>query len=148
GRCQRAACAGAHDHGQRRFDRQTDVRGGRRSGEGFPCGARRTSARDALSKINSLSADHVPHRFYYGWLVVFAAAMAMVGTLPGRSQGLGLITEPLLNDLRLDRVTYATVSFWATIAGATGAIGIGRAIDRFGARVILTLVSLALGLIV
>src|SRR6185436_12270934 len=31
---------------------------------------------------------------------------------------------------------------------AAGAIGIGRAIDRFGARVVLTLVSLALGLIV
>ena len=87
-------------------------------------------------------------RFYYGWLVVFAAAMAMVGTLPGRSQGLGLITEPLINDLRLDRVTYATVNFWATLAGAAGAIGIGRAIDRFGARVVLTVVSLLLGVIV
>jgi sugar phosphate permease len=87
-------------------------------------------------------------RVYYGWLVVFAAAMAMVGTLPGRSQGLGLITESLLADLHLDRVTYATVNFWATIAGAAGALGIGRAIDRFGARLVLTIVSLVLGLIV
>ena len=95
-----------------------------------------------------MSADRAPRRFYYGWLVVFAAAMAMVGTLPGRSQGLGLITEPLLADLHLDRVTYATVNFWATIAGAAGALGIGRATDRFGARVVLTVVSLLLGLIV
>ena len=27
----------------------------------------------------------------------------MVATLPGRTQGLGLITEPLLSGLRLDR---------------------------------------------
>ena len=95
-----------------------------------------------------LSAESTARRFYYGWFVVFAAAMAMVGTLPGRSQGLGLITEPLINDLRLDRVTYATVNFWATIAGAAGAIGIGRAIDRLGARVVLTAVSIVLGVIV
>ncbi len=82
---------------------------------------------------------------YYGWPVLLVAAAAMVGTLPGRTQGLGLITEPLLLDLGLSRVTYAQLNFWATIVGAGGAIGIGRAIDRFGSRVVLTLVALALG---
>lgn len=72
----------------------------------------------------------------------------MVGTLPGRTQGLGLITEPLLLDLGLSRVTYAQLNFWATILGAGGAIGIGRAIDHFGSRVVLTLVALALGAVV
>jgi len=38
---------------------------------------------------------------YYGWIVLLVAAAAMVGTLPGRTQGLGLITEPLLADLRI-----------------------------------------------
>ena len=66
------------------------------------------------------------HRFYYGWRIVAIAALAMVGTLPGRTQGLGLITEPLLADLGLDRVTYAGVNFWATIVGALGALGVGR----------------------
>ena len=28
-------------------------------------------------------------RFYYGWIVLGVAALAMVGTLPGRTQGLG-----------------------------------------------------------
>ena len=76
------------------------------------------------------------------------AAAAMVGTLPGRTQGLGLITEPLLTDLDLDRVTYATVNFWATIVGATGALGIGRAIDRLGSRVVLASLAFCLGAIV
>jgi len=87
-------------------------------------------------------------RPYYGWLVVLVAAAAMVGTLPGRSQGLGLVTESLLADLHIDRVTYAGLNFWATIAGAIGALGIGRLVDRFGSRVILTVVSLSLGLVV
>ena len=65
----------------------------------------------------------------------------MVGTLPGRSQGLGLITEPLLRDLGLDRVAFAQLNLWATLAGALFAIGIGRLMDRFGARTVLTVVA-------
>jgi MFS family permease len=87
-------------------------------------------------------------RLYYGWYIVAMAALAMVGTLPGRTQGLGLITEPLLTDLGLGRVTYAAVNFWATIIGALGALGIGRLIDRLGIRIVLTAVAAALGLIV
>jgi MFS family permease len=80
--------------------------------------------------------------------MVAVAALAMVGTLPGRTQGLGLITEPVLSDLRLDRVTYANVNFWATILGAFGALGIGRLVDRAGSRIVLTGVSVALAVIV
>jgi MFS family permease len=87
-------------------------------------------------------------RLYYGWAVLAVAAAAMVGTLPGRSQGLGLITEPLLADLQIGRVTYAELNFWATIAGAAGAIGIGQLLDRAGSRIVLTGVALALGLVV
>jgi MFS family permease len=85
---------------------------------------------------------------YYGWSVLLVAAAAMVGTLPGRTQGLGLVTEPLLADLRIDRITYAQLNFWATVVGAAGALGIGRVLDRFGSRVVLTAVAVALGVVV
>ena len=87
-------------------------------------------------------------RVYYGWVVLFMAAAAMVGTLPGRTQGLGLITEPLLADLGIGRVDYAQLNLWATLIGAAGAIGVGRFIDRFGSRVVLTLVAITLGVTV
>ncbi|HET9467710.1 MAG TPA: MFS transporter [Vicinamibacterales bacterium] len=86
--------------------------------------------------------------FYYGWVVLAVAAAAMVGTLPGRTQGLGLVTEPLLADLNIGRVDYAQLNLWATLLGAAAAIGIGRFIDRFGSRVVLTFVATALGLTV
>jgi hypothetical protein len=41
---------------------------------------------------------------------LFVAAAAMVATLPGRTQGLGLITEPLLTDLGIGRVDYAQLN--------------------------------------
>ncbi len=50
--------------------------------------------------------------------VLGMAALAMVATLPGRTQGLGLITEALMKSLSVDRVTYAELNFWATVIGA------------------------------
>ena len=72
--------------------------------------------------------------FYYGWVNLTIAALAMVGTLPGRTQGLGIVTEPLLADLRLDRVAYANINLWATLLGAAICLPIGRTFDRFGPR--------------
>jgi MFS family permease len=86
--------------------------------------------------------------FYYGWVNLAVAALAMVGTLPGRTQGLGLVTESLIADLQLDRVVFARINFWATLVGALFCFGIGRLIDRFGSRVVLTLVVVALGTVV
>ena len=87
-------------------------------------------------------------RIYYGWVMLALAAAAMVGTLPGRTQGLGLITEPLLADLRIGRVDYAQLNLWATLVGSGFAIGIGRVLDRLGIRSVLTTVVLALGFVV
>src|SRR5437763_1645401 len=81
---------------------------------------------------------------YYGWVNVALAALAMVGTLPGRTQGLGLITEPLLADLHIDRVSYAAINLWATLIGSLFCLPCGRLVDRFGSRLVLTAVLAAL----
>src|SRR5438876_12197071 len=75
---------------------------------------------------------------YYGWVNVAIGAIAMVGTLPGRTQGLGLITEPLLADLHIDRVTYAAINLWATLIGSLFCLPCGRLVDRRGLRAVLT----------
>jgi MFS family permease len=85
---------------------------------------------------------------FYGWIVLLVAAAAMVGTLPGRTQGLGIVTEPLMADLGISRVDYAQLNLWATLVGSLFAIGIGRFIDRLGTRVVLTVVAVALGAVV
>ena len=82
---------------------------------------------------------------YYGWANLAVAALAMVATLPGRTQGLGLITESLLSDLHIDRVTYATINLWATLIGAAFCLPCGRLLDRYGSRIVLTLTVLFLG---
>ena len=84
----------------------------------------------------------------YRWVMLGLAAAAMVGTLPGRTQGLGLVTEPLIADLGIGRVDYAQLNLWATLIGSIFAIGIGRFIDRLGPRIVLTTVVVALGIVV
>jgi MFS family permease len=98
--------------------------------------------------VRTLPAPRVRGRFYYGWIVLVLASLAMVGTLPGRTQGLGLVTEPLLQDLGIGRVAFAQINLVATLIGSLFCAGVGRFIDRTGSRVVLTTIALALGLVV
>ena len=82
------------------------------------------------------------------WITVVVAALMMVATLPGRTQGLGLITEPLLAELRLDRVTYATINLWATLLGAAICVPIGRLFDRVGLRLATFMIAVLLSAVV
>jgi MFS family permease len=72
----------------------------------------------------------------------------MVATLPGRTQGLGLITEPLLKDLQVERLDYASINLWATLLGAAFCLPSGYLMDRFGLRRVAVAVVLVLGLTV
>ncbi|MFM7075582.1 MAG: MFS transporter [Planctomycetaceae bacterium] len=73
------------------------------------------------------------------------AAATMVATLPGRTHGVGLVTEPLLAEFGLGRVPFAALNFWATVVGAAFCLPAGSAIDRFGTRNVLAVVATGLG---
>ncbi|HUQ72278.1 MAG TPA: hypothetical protein VM165_22320, partial [Planctomycetaceae bacterium] len=66
----------------------------------------------------------------WGALQVLVAAAAMTATLPGRTHGLGLITEPLLADLHLARTDFARMNFAACLLGSLCCLPVGRWIDR------------------
>src|SRR5437879_10358509 len=101
------------------------------------------------TKVAPAGPEQSPRKsIYYGWTNLVIAALAMVGTLPGRTQGLGLITEPLISDLHIDRVSYAGINLWATLIGAAFCLPCGRLTDRFGSRIVLTTIALALGVTV
>ena len=95
---------------------------------------------EAAAERRSIGAN-----VYYGWVVLGVSALAMVGTLPGRTQGLGLITEPLLADLGVDRVRFAQINLVATLIGSLMCFGIGGLVDRRGSRIVLTTLALLLG---
>jgi MFS family permease len=82
------------------------------------------------------------------WSNVVVASLLMIATLPGRTQGLGLITEPMLVDLKIGHIEYAKINLWATLIGSAFCLPAGLLLDRFGLRVVSTLVVLALSFVV
>ncbi|MBI1312556.1 hypothetical protein GC176_14785 [bacterium] len=91
-----------------------------------------------------------PRRRSYGWVMVAVAALAMVATLPGRTHGLGMITERLLTDpaFSLNRVEYSEFNLWATLLGGLFCLPCGWFIDRFGLKNVLAVVVALLGAVV
>jgi MFS family permease len=83
--------------------------------------------------------------FYYGWVSVGLAALAMSATLPGRTYGLGLIKEPLRESLQIGDLRFNVLNFWAIVLGAAVVMPTGWLIDRLGVRAVLVLVAAALG---
>jgi MFS family permease len=79
------------------------------------------------------------------WVHVGIAALAMVLTLPGRTHGLGLFTEPLLKWLALDRESYGFMNLWATLLGALFCLPCGWLLDRLGTRAVLLVITACLG---
>ena len=77
---------------------------------------------------------------------MIVASLAMTATLPGRTHGLGLVTERLLQDLQMDRVLYARINLIASLLGAVFCWPVGRLIDRRGVRTALVMVTAGLAL--
>ena len=83
-----------------------------------------------------------------GWINVLMASIAMTATLPGRTHGLGLVTEPLLADLMIDRTLFARINLASSLLGAAFGLPAGYLIDRCGVRVALIVVVTLLALAV
>lgn len=92
--------------------------------------------------------DHGWKKVLPGWINVVTASLAMTATLPGRTHGLGLITEPMLSDLSLGRPEFARINLLTSLAGAAFCLPAGWLIDRYGARHVLAIITLGLGLAV
>jgi MFS family permease len=97
---------------------------------------------------NAAAPAQSPKTSLSSWTNVVLAAVLMLATLPGRTQGLGMITEPLLKDLHIDRVDYAQINLWATLLGALFCLPTGYLVDRLGLRLVSGTLTLLLGLVV
>jgi len=88
-----------------------------------------------------------PHRsgLFYGWVIV--AVMAAVGALSMAlgSLNFGLFVKPMGDDLGLGRAVFGWAQTTRQIASALTAPAVGALIDRFGARLLLTLAALITG---
>jgi len=82
--------------------------------------------------------------FYYGWVVLVAGTIGIVASVPGQTAGVSVFTDDLTGATGLTRLQLAI----AYLIG-TGSSGLllgygGRAIDRYGSRVVAFAASIGL----
>ncbi|HSM67979.1 MAG TPA: MFS transporter [Ilumatobacteraceae bacterium] len=81
---------------------------------------------------------------YYGWVVVVAGTVGMIASVPGQTAGVSVFTDELTGSTGLTRLQLSIAYLIGT--GASGFLlprG-GRAIDRYGARVVALVATLGL----
>ncbi len=85
--------------------------------------------------------------FFYGWVILFAGSIGMVFSTPGQTIGVSVFTENLKNSLSLNGNQLTLAYMFGTIGSSLFLTRIGRLYDQYGARIILILASVFLGLV-
>lgn len=83
---------------------------------------------------------------FYGWAVVVVATLATFSSGPGQSFVFSVFVDPILADTGLSRVYLSTLYAFGTGVSAIMVVVVARLVDRFGARLMLAGIALALGI--
>lgn len=84
-------------------------------------------------------------RPFYGWAVVLVATIATFCSGPGQSFVFSVFVDPILADTGISRVYLSTLYAFGTAVSAAMVVLVARLVDRFGARLMLAAIALALG---
>jgi OFA family oxalate/formate antiporter-like MFS transporter len=72
--------------------------------------------------------------FFYGWIVLIAATLGIVMSVPGQTMGVSVFTDPLIEATGLSRLSISNAYLLGTLAsGLLLPVG-GSLVDRFGVR--------------
>lgn len=89
--------------------------------------------------------ERVKHRFYYGWIVLGVATIAMFATGPGQSHTFSIFVDLIAKDLGISSTSIASSYAFATLIAALGLSRMGRFVDIYGARKVMIVVIVLLG---
>jgi MFS family permease len=73
---------------------------------------------------------------------VFAASLITAATAPGQTAGLSAFTDPLIEQLGISRTDISVSYLIGTLVGAAALPFVGRGLDRWGARAVITVAAL------
>lgn len=85
-------------------------------------------------------------RVFYGWYIVAIAFLAAFASGPGQSYVFSIFLDPLLVDTGLDRTTVSALYAVGTGVSAAASFVVSRMVDRFGPRIMMVAIALAMGL--
>ena len=83
--------------------------------------------------------------FFLGWIVLFIAALGMFASAPGQSFSVATFKEPMEASLKVTDTAFSAAYLVATLVSGACLPFVGRLTDRYGARLLLPIIALALG---
>lgn len=84
--------------------------------------------------------------FYYGWVVLFVAALASFVSGSGQTFTFSVFQDSFINDLGLSATAISTLYLFGSLTAAGMIIFIGRSLDRYGPRRMMVVSVVVLGL--
>jgi MFS transporter, OFA family, oxalate/formate antiporter len=86
--------------------------------------------------------------FFYGWVVWLFSTLGFLCSIPGQTMGMAVFTDPFIEVLGLTRTELSLAYLFGTAGSSLFLTQAGRWFDRFGGRVMITVSSFALGVMV
>ncbi len=83
--------------------------------------------------------------FFYGWVILAAATVGIIASIPGQTMGVSVFTDILIEQLGLSRVQLSTAYLCGTVVSGFLVSWGGRMFDRFGARQVMVTCCLTFG---
>jgi MFS family permease len=85
-------------------------------------------------------------KFFYGWVILGTAMLAQFVSGPGQTYSVSGFIDPMIEDLELSRTLVSGLYTAGSLTAAATMVLVGRLLDRYGARVMLTAVTVLFGL--
>jgi len=86
--------------------------------------------------------------FFYGWVVWLLSTLGFLFSIPGQTMGMAVFTDPFIEVLGMSRTELSLAYLFGTMGSSLFLTRAGRWYDRFGGRVMISLSSVALGVMV
>ncbi len=99
---------------------------------------------DAPSEGRFSIVKKVP--FFYGWIILPIAALALFMSGPGQTYTISVFIDPMIAELGWSRTMVSGLYTAGSLTAGAAMVLVGRLLDRYGARVLFTTVTIVFGL--
>ena len=86
--------------------------------------------------------------FFYGWIVLAVAGLALFASGPGQTFSISVFIDPIIEDTGWSRTLVSGMYTAGSLTGAVAMVLVGRLLDRYGARTMLVAVAFLFGIAV
>ncbi|MBI4198302.1 MAG: MFS transporter [Chloroflexi bacterium] len=98
-------------------------------------------------KTETVSKKATGSGFYYGWVIVAVTALVQFAGGTETFPVLGLFLGPMTEELGWSRASFTAPMTIGTILGGLAGLFVGPAIDKYGARWVMTIAAVLLGIV-